>query len=109
ICSDADAHAMSKRVGTYNLVWSGTNAVIFAASGAIIQNWPVGLFIIPSVAHLISGVLLWTSPAIDPAGEAQPQQPAHVEPEPQLLAQRTLALWLARIALPATYVIIYSL
>jgi MFS family permease len=37
--------------------------------------------------------------------------PAHAtfHPEPALLAQRTQALWLSRIALPSTYVVIYSL
>jgi hypothetical protein len=33
---------------------------------------------------------------------------AHPAPEPHLLAARTLAMWLARIALPATYVVIFS-
>jgi hypothetical protein len=46
-------------------------------------------------------------PRIDPAGGIEPA--AHAEPEPELLAKRTLAMWLARIALPATYVVIYSM
>src|SRR5204862_6784997 len=34
-----DAHEISRRVGMYNLVWSGTNALTFALSGAIIAHW----------------------------------------------------------------------
>ena len=33
----------------------------------------------------------------------------HPEPEPELLRKRTLALWLSRTALPATYTVIYGL
>ena len=113
VCSDADAHTLSKRVGTYNLVWSSTNAVTLALSGVIIANWRSGLFVIPAVAHLASAVLLLAVPSIDPspagAADVAAAAPAHEAPEPGLLAQRTLALWLARIALPATYVVVYSL
>jgi hypothetical protein len=35
--------------------------------------------------------------------------PAALHGEPQLLRSRTLALWLSRLALPATYVVIYGL
>ena len=113
VCSDAaDAHVMSRRVGKYNLVWSGTNAVTLAFSGAIIAYWRGGLFILPALAHVASAIVLWAVPAIDPPGAASAVasgSSVHEEPEPKLLAQRTLAMWLARIALPATYVIVYSL
>ncbi len=103
-----DAHTMSRRVGVYNLVWSITNSIVFAVSGTIIQRWQGGLFIIPAIAHTIGSLLMMLNPRIQPlAGVAN--QPAHLAPEPELLHKRTLALWLSRIALPATYVVIYSL
>jgi hypothetical protein len=108
IASDADAHTMSRRIGIYNLVWSATNVVTLAASGKIITVWPAGLFIIPALAHFVSGVLIALNPGLDET-DAVAAQPAHAEPEPALLAQRTQALWLSRIALPATYVVVYSL
>ena len=108
VASDADARVMSKRIGMYNLVWSGTNAIIFAFSGTIIQHWPSGVFLLPAAAHLICAVLMWRKPEIEPV-EAAEELHAHAEPEPELLAKRTLAMWLARISLPGTYVVIYSL
>jgi MFS family permease len=106
VCSGADAHTLSRRVGIYNLVWSGTNAVTFALSGVIIEHWHGGIFALPAVVHAISAALMWMSRDIDPGGETAS---GHAEPEPQLLAQRTLAMWLARISLPATYVVVYAL
>jgi hypothetical protein len=48
-----------------------------------------------------------------PAADAEqaPAMPAeqHLPPEPALMQQRKLALWLSRLALPATYMVIYSL
>ena len=70
VASDADAHTMSKRVGAYNLVWSGANAVTFAACGAIITHWRAGVFLIPAVAHVISALIMWRKPDVDPAGVA---------------------------------------
>jgi MFS family permease len=111
VSSGADAHAMSRRVGMYNLVWSGTNVAAFAVSGTIIEHWRVGVFVIPAVMHASCALLMWRSVAIDPPapGPANGEAHAHVEPEPQLLASRTLAMWLARISLPATYVVVYGL
>jgi MFS family permease len=107
IASDADAHTMSRRIGIYNLIWSATNVVTLAASGKIITVWPAGLFIIPALAHFLSAVLIAMNPKLDSGEVVAP--PAHAQPEPALLAQRTQALWLSRIALPATYVVVYSL
>src|SRR5207237_1878025 len=43
----------------------------------------------------------------DPGNQFAPA--VHAEPEPELLASRTLAMWLSRIALPSTYVVVYSM
>jgi hypothetical protein len=51
---------------------------------------------------------MWLNPEVEPR-EVPDTAPAHAEPEPELLAKRTLAMWLARIALPATYVVVYGL
>ena len=103
-----DAHEMSRRVGMYNLVWSGTNAPTFALSGAIIAHWHSGVFLVPAIAHFIAAMLMWRNPEVEPAAAAD-EAPAHAEPEPELLAKRTLAMWLARISLPSTYVVVYGL
>src|SRR5205814_6184213 len=108
ISSGAGASAMSRRVGMYNLVWSGTNFVTFAASGWIISDWAGGLFALPSVVHAICALLMWWRRDVEPV-DAPGDASAHADPEPALLAKRTLAMWLARIALPATYGVIYSL
>lgn len=108
VCSDADAHTLSRRVGIYNLVWAGTNAVTFAASGAIIQHWPGGLFAVPAVMHAVAAALMWMNRDVE-SGDTKSAATAHAEPEPQLLAQRKLAMWLARISLPSTYVVANAL
>jgi MFS family permease len=107
VSSDADARDMSKHVGMYNLVWSGTNAVTFAASGAIIAYWPGGIFIVPAIAHGVSAVVMVLNPSIEP--QIPPDRVAHAAPEPELFAKRKRAMWLARISLPATYVVVYGL
>ena len=42
-------------------------------------------------------------------GELNSASPAPLSPEPELLRARTLALWMSRLALPATFVVISSL
>jgi hypothetical protein len=111
VTAGADAHTMSRRVGIYNLVWSATNAVVFAACGTIIEHWQAGLFLVPALAHASSALLMLVYSRVELPESAITHGIAHghVEPEPQLLARRTLAMWLARISLPATYVVVYSL
>ncbi|HYO09187.1 MAG TPA: MFS transporter [Tepidisphaeraceae bacterium] len=108
VTAGADAHAMSHRVGMYNLVWSSTNALTFAASGSVIEHWRAGLFVVPAIAHALSAALMIACRSVEPTA-AEAAAHAHVEPEPELLRKRTLAMWLARISLPATYVVVYSL
>ncbi|MGE5610626.1 MAG: MFS transporter [Bacillota bacterium] len=110
--STDDPQVMSRRLGIYNLVWAGTAVMALAVNGAIIQYYPPGVFLIPLIVHtLCSGIIGWT--AGQSAGNAAEASPAAAEhplaPAATLLAQRRLALWLSRLALPATYMVIYSL
>jgi hypothetical protein len=64
---------------------------------------------VPAIAHFIAAMLMWRKPEVEPAVDDSADALAHAEPEPELLAKRTLAMWLARISLPATYVVVYGL
>ena len=110
VSSDADAHEMSRRLGAYNLVWAGTGAVAVAVNGTIIHWWAPGVFLTAAVMHAVGAVMLalFVAPSTSRA-EASHDADAHSEPEPELLAQRRLAMWLSRIALPATYMVLYAI
>ncbi|HSV13300.1 MAG TPA: MFS transporter [Tepidisphaeraceae bacterium] len=106
----ASGQVLAKRLAMYNLVWSGTNALTLAISGSIIQHWPGGIFILVAAAHLFAmGILLRARDRVSTIAKSEPAAAAHLEPEPALLRVRTQALWLSRIALPSTYVVVYSL
>jgi hypothetical protein len=110
--ADADPHEMSRRIGVYNLVWAGTGALAVAVQGKLIAIDPRTVFLVPLLIHVsIVGVILaFRRYGAADGAPADPQEVhSHPEPEPALLRQRTLALWLSRIALPSTYVVIYSL
>lgn len=106
VSQDADAHTLSRRIGIYNLTWSGTAAIAIAVNGTIIKHWMAGVFFIPAVFHVVSGLILSLHRDRQTAAASGPP---HAAPEPGLLAKRTLALWLSRLVLPATYVVIVSL
>jgi MFS family permease len=107
----ADPHRMSRQIGTYNLLWAGTGALAVAVQGTILKLDPRGVFLVPLAIHLaIIGIIVARRGyGEDVAVETSTDAHAHPDPEPALVAQRTLALWLSRIALPSTYVVIYSL
>jgi MFS family permease len=135
VAANADPHALSRRIGLYNLIWAATGAIGLAAQGTLVRVDVRAVFFIPMVIHIVITAIVLTrrdfgnwaddktreSDAPSPrAGYAPGDNPdsslpahapphAHLEPEPALLAQRTQALWLSRIALPSTYVVIYSL
>jgi hypothetical protein len=108
VATGLSARQLSRVLGAYNLVWAGIGAVAVAINGTIIDHWPKGVFIIPAVAHALGLLLLWLTPA-GPAPGPAPQEAEHLQAEDALLEQRRLALWLSRIALPATYIVIFSL
>ena len=108
--ANADPHTMSRRIGLYNLIWAGTGALAVAVQGTILRIDPRGVFLLPLLIHV--AIVIWIlvtrgygdSTQSTAAAAAHP----HLDPEPELLRQRTLALWLSRIALPSTYVVIYG-
>jgi len=116
VSSGAGAHELSRRLGVYNCVWSGAGAVTVALSGALLKYWPAGTFVIPASWHVLMALLLIGLLAKN-RGAAAPVETegstssghAHLEAEPELLRVRTLALWMSRLALPATFVVISSL
>lgn len=138
VSSGAAAGELSRRLGIYNCVWSGAGAVTMALSGLLLEYWPSGTFVLPGFWHAAMALLLMRALARDdtagqrrddtcvalpsrnseegetslaPTHGEQGVVPhhAHADPEPELLRVRTLALWMSRLALPATFVVISSL
>jgi MFS family permease len=102
---------LSKRLGYYNILWSSTGAIAVAASGAVIQ-------------HVLAGIIIFyrIQAAANPLEDANPStvstlvqsRPDSSITHPPLLddaqmRHHRLALWLSRIALPSTYIIVYSI
>lgn len=138
VSSGAAAGELSRRLGVYNCVWSGAGAVTMALSGLLLKYWPNGTFLLPGFWHAAMALLLMRALARDDkaeqrggdthvalasgnakagetrlaptdAGHGVVPHHAHADPEPELLRVRTLALWMSRLALPATFVVISSL
>lgn len=100
----AGPRELSRRISVYNLVWSGSGALTIAGCGLVIEHFPPGIFVIAGGVHLIaSGLLMRTGPVVHEPGEVQ------LRPEPELIPLRSLAKRLSRIALPATFAVIYAL
>jgi MFS family permease len=114
---------LSKRLGCYNIIWAFTGAIAVAASGAIIQHTPAWTFFgIIAGGHFCAGVLILCrtrsmaarfddgeiarSPASPESGRLSATQRMLDEAD---VRHHHLALWLSRIALPSTYVVVYSL
>jgi MFS family permease len=116
---------LSKRLGYYNILWSSTGAIAVAASGAVIQHAPAWAFFgIIAAGHLLAGIIIFyrIQAAANPLEDANPStvstlvqsRPDSSITHPPLLddaqmRHHRLALWLSRIALPSTYIIVYSI
>ena len=103
IAAGADATALSRRMGVYNLIWSAAGTLMLAVSGSIIDHFPWGMFFIPMAAH-VAAVGLMSARIIEPAKSITPSPP-----HPLTHSSSRLALILSRIALPAAYTVVYSL
>jgi len=106
--SGVDAAGVAGRLGTYNVIWPLAGFVAIAVEGVIIRHWTAGVFIIPAGMCLASAGLLAVGNRSAAPIAPHDSAPAPA-PEPQLLRLQTLALWLSRVALPATYTVIYGL
>ncbi|HEY1629555.1 MAG TPA: hypothetical protein VGF52_06830, partial [Tepidisphaeraceae bacterium] len=105
-----DSHVLSRRLAVYNIVWAGVGFGVLAGVGTIIEHVPRGLFVISVAACAISIVIVLLG-KIEPAKAIV--QPLHsgpaAPPEPMLQRQRTVALWLSRICVPAMYILVNAL
>jgi hypothetical protein len=104
VSQNSSGQVLSKRLAVYNLVWSAANLLALASSGTIIQHSTGGIFIVAMCCHVGSIILIHFA-----GNEPKRTEAGHLEPETELLAVRTQALWLSRIALPSTYVVVCSL
>jgi hypothetical protein len=113
VASGGEPGGLARRVALYNLVWPATGAAAMAIEGTILEWWPPGLMVGTAAIHVISAWLALggKSAASSTAGggTAIDASHAHPAPEPELLRIRTRALWVSRLALPATYAVIYGL
>jgi hypothetical protein len=112
VASGFEAAAMAGRIAAYNLAWSGAGALVLAVNGWIIEHYPGGVLAIPAILNGTCAVLIRPSRGVVTSvttSEVAPHRTALPHVEPELLRLRTVALWLSRVALPATYVLIYSL
>jgi hypothetical protein len=116
VSSAGDPSGLSRRLGCYNIVWASMGAIALAATGAIIQHAPAWVFFgAVGAGHLVAGILvLYRTRLMPPINDCNlDHTPAHDEPQPlpdeAVVRQHRLALWLSRIALPSTYVIVFSL
>lgn len=108
---------LSQRLGWYNIVWATTGALALAGSGAIIQHTPPwGFFGVVAAVHLTAGLLILyrrlssaARPEVSIESEPNGSRLVSIALDEAALRRNRLALCLSRIALPSTYVIIYSL
>jgi MFS family permease len=109
VASGGPSAGIARRISLYNVIWPAGGAAAIAVEGLILKYWTSGLFLIPGLLHIgsIIVLLLFRKDAFAP--DSTEQAVPHVQPEPELLRKRKLALWLSRTALPATYTVIYGL
>lgn len=106
LCHSRDTGEVSRRVGAYNLCWAATGAIAIATASAAMEVGPGFLLGAATAMHLGSAWLVargGRDADHDAGGDV------HLEAPPELRRKRVLAMRLARLALPASYTVIYSL
>jgi hypothetical protein len=109
VAGAATGEALSRRLGTYNVVWSAAGVVLMATVGAVIEHWPPGVWVIIAVSHLLCVLLLVVFRNLEETPAADQPAAGHMDVELELLHHKRLAMWLSRIALPATYMVMIAL
>lgn len=113
VSAAGEPESLSKRLGWYNIIWSGVGAVAVATSGTVIQHasaW--GFFGIVATGHMLAALLVLfavQSPNQKSTGQPESGRVGDLKLDEATLQRHHLALWLSRIALPSTYVIVYSI
>ncbi len=117
VSASGKASSLSRRLGLYNIIWSALGAFAVAGSGAVIQHAPAWAFFgIIAVGHFLAGILILcrtrSVPKASELAEEDADIPVRVRaerPDAATMRIHRLALWLSRIALPSTYVAVYSI
>jgi MFS family permease len=126
ISSAGEPSRISKRLGRYNIIWSVTGAVTVASCGAVIQHTPAWVFFgIIAAGHILAGSIILCRKLMSlyrPESSAMYRGSGPINANPgtgysentpppsdeAALRRLRLALWFSRIALPSSYVVIYS-
>ena len=115
VSAAGDPSQLSRRLGWYNIVWAIAGATALALSGAVIQHLPPWAFFgIVAAVQIVAGAMITLRRILRDASEptaASNFGTGKMEPfaEEYDAMRIQLALWLSRICLPSTYVIIFSL
>jgi hypothetical protein len=108
LIASGEPSQMALRLSTYNIVWPAAGALAIAVEGTLIRHWRDGMFALPALFHALALLLVTVNLRKKTLSSHDVSLP-HTEPEPELVRVRTLALWMSRTALPATYTVIYGL
>ena len=109
IAGTASGEALSRRLGLYNVVWSSAGVVLMVGVGAVIEHWAPGVWVIIAVSHAVSVAALVLFHDLEEKPAAVASAAEHIAVEAELLHHKRLALWLSRITLPATYMVMIAL
>ncbi|MCL2878502.1 MAG: MFS transporter, partial [Acidobacteria bacterium] len=117
VSAAGDPNQLSRRLGWYNIVWAVAGAIVLALSGAIIQHLPPWAFFgIVAAVHLTAGAMItlrrFLRAGLSVEKIVAPETGAGKTEsyvDKSAAGQLRPALWLSRIALPSTYVVIFSL